>query len=321
PKTIEQDDAGGFGSWHTLHHPPAYVYRLPKSLYHGEHGAVLDQQGRIFGDILDAAIGQFADSAPGDLLPTRTEPRFVDTDAIALSSSLNYYHWLIKMLPRLHLLERAGVEIDKCDLLVNPPTKFQSEGYAASGLRAKTLRVVGWRHFHYCRNLFVTSVPHDMPPWTITYLRELFAATLRGAPAKSRAIYLSRRNAPSRRVVYEEAVAEYLDTVGVEVIDLAEHPFSKQIEIVAQADLIIAPHGAALSNLAFAKSTARVLEIFSDAATQKCFWILSRHLGITYHYFVAEIVPRNDGSQFMDMIIPVEKLKRALDHLFRDRGE
>jgi len=324
PKTVEQNDEGGFAGWQSTPLLPVYVYRLPRGLYHGQHGAVVDHQRRLLGDVLDTGPDQFSKFPPGDLLRAKTEPHFCSGDAVALSSSQNYFLWLIKFLPRLHLVERAGVEIANCDaLFINQPLAPQLQGYLAAGLRPEALRIVKRRHFWCCRSLFVTTVGgHDVPPWAIEYLRRTFAS-LMPAPLlrpRSKAIYLSRRTAPRRRVLNEEAVCEYLATLGVEAIELSERPLAEQVEIVAQADLIIAPHGAALSNLVFAKSNARVLEIFSDAGTLKCFWILSHQLGITYHYFVAEKVPRADDSDTFDMMIPIEKLKRALDFLLRDDG-
>ena len=55
-------------------------------------------------------------------LRIKSEPRFCDGNALVLSSSGNHYHWLIKMLPRLHLVEEAGLSAsDFRKLLINWP--------------------------------------------------------------------------------------------------------------------------------------------------------------------------------------------------------
>ena len=322
PKTIETNDAGGFHAWRSIYRLPAYVYRIPQGLYHGEHGAAVDYQGCVFSDAVDAMPDQFLNLSPGDILPSKSQPHFCDGDAIALSSSKNYYHWLIKMVPRLHLVAQAGIDIARCEaILINQPTAAQREGYVEAGLRAEALKIVKSRHFWFCRNLYLPTVAHDVPPWAIDYLRRTFARLMRGGSSGPRAVYLRRGTTRTRSVLNEEEVCEYLATCGVEAFQMNERSLAEQIGILAHADLIIAPHGAALSNLAFAKGSARCLEILADSDAQKCYWILAQHLRMNYHYFVAEKVYRTDGSEDFDMVIPIEKLKRALDFLLRDYSE
>jgi Glycosyltransferase 61 len=278
PQTIEGDDVGKFSKFRGYHHPPAFVYRFTNAFYHGDFGAVVDTKQRVLSDLLDAPANF---SQP---LQAKSEPRFCDGDALALSSNSNHYHWLIKMLPRLHLAEQAGLSASHFrKLLINWPTAVHSEAYALANIPARALQVVKERDFWVCRNLYVSTIPHHAPDWAVNYLRRIFAPALRKVADKSKAIYLIRGDTPWRRVRNEEEVITHLARSGIESFDLSQHTFLDQIGIISNAHVIIAVHGAALANLVFGTRGARVLEIFASAENQKCYRAIAAHRRMTYH--------------------------------------
>ena len=312
PQTIESDDAGGFAQCKAIHRPAMYVYRFTNGLYHGNRGAVIDNQQRVFRDLLDAPLGPLPEPS------TKTEPFFCRGKAMVLSSSRNYFHWLIKMLPRLHLLERAGLLPTGVDaVLINNPTPAQGEAYVRARVPSRSLRIVGSRDFWCCSQLYVSSVPHDVPPWAVTFLRKLFGPVPPGDTP--RAVNLMRAATARRRVQNESNICEHLAKRGIAPIDLNRRSFVEQIQIIANSDVIVAPHGSALANLVFARTGTRLLEIFANPGNQKCYWMLARHRQLSYHYFVADAVVNGQNPNEFDMVIRQEKLDRALDFLMRTK--
>lgn len=322
PQTIEVDDVGRFSKFRGYRHPPVFVYRLANAFYHGDFGAVVDTKQRVLRDLFD---GPANFSQP---LRIKSEPRFCDGNALVLSSSRNHYHWLIKMLPRLHLVEQAGLSASHFrKLLINWPTPAHSEAYELADIPAKALQVVMERDFWLCRNLYVSTIPHHAPGWAVKYLRRIFAPALRNVADKSKAIYLIRGDTRWRRVKNEEDVIEHLARSGIESFDLSQHTFLEQIGIISNAHVIIAVHGAALANLVFGTRGARVLEIFASAENQKCYPSLdtelqqmpyraiAAHRQMTYHYFLAQQIPAEREPNRLDLIIPLEKLDRAVSLL------
>ena len=77
---------------------------------------------------------------------------------------------------RVHvLLEQLGVLPARVDaVFINDPTAVQAEGYARARLAGRSLRIVGSRDFWCCSRLYVSSIPHDIPMWAVTFLRQLF---------------------------------------------------------------------------------------------------------------------------------------------------
>lgn len=204
PQTIESDDAGGFAEWKTVHRPAMYVYCIAKGLYHGDRGAVIDSQQRVLSDLLDAPPGPLHEPL------IKTKPSLCSGNAMVLSSSRNHFHWLIKMLPRLHLLEQVGVLPARVDaVFINDPTAAQAEGYARARLAGRSLRIVGSRDFWCCSRLYVSSIPHDIPMWAVTFLRQLFGPV---PPANNaRAVYLMRGATRRRRVQNESDILRASD--------------------------------------------------------------------------------------------------------------
>jgi len=310
PQTIESDDAGGFAEWKTVHRPAMYVYCIAKGLYHGDRGAVIDSQQRVLSDLLDAPPGPLHEPL------IKTKPSLCSGNAMVLSSSRNHFHWLIKMLPRLHLLEQVGVLPARVDaVFINDPTAAQAEGYARARLAGRSLRIVGSRDFWCCSRLYVSSIPHDIPMWAVTFLRQLFGPV---PPANNaRAVYLMRGATTKRRVQNESDICEHLTKRGITPINLGHRSLVEQMHVIGNADVIVAPHGSALANLVFAREGTRLLEIFANPGNQKCYWMLARHRRLSYHYFVADAVPKGENPNEFDMVIPENKLDRALDLLLR----
>ncbi|MEI7957572.1 MAG: glycosyltransferase family 61 protein [Verrucomicrobiota bacterium] len=316
PKTVEPEDAGGFAQHLVRTHAPAYVYRIPEAFYLGKHGAVLDKDRRVFSDLLDAKAEYFQPEM------NKNRAFLCDGDALVLTASANHFHWLVKMLPRLHLLERAGLSLDAFEtLLINRPLKAHQEAYPLlPQLSNKPMQVVRRNDFWICRNLYTCSIPHNVPRWATEGIRELFARHLVAQDGKPKAIYLTRGDSGKRCVRNEAEVRACLEKRGFVTVDFSQCSFLEQIQWMASAEVIVAPHGAALANLVFAREGTRLLEIFAHSENQKCYWMIARHNRLVYHYCMAEPVPTGSDGNAFDMRIPVPKLERALDALLADPG-
>ena len=96
---------------------------------------------------------------------------------------------------------------------------------------------------------------------------------------KPRLLYVTRGSGPNtRRLVDEEALWPRLEQRGFVRIDPGTMSVRDQIDHFAAADAIVGLHGAALSNLVFAKPGARVLEIFAPSYVKHCFWAICERI-------------------------------------------
>ncbi len=214
--------------------------------------------------------------------------------------SENYYHFLTDVLPRLELLDRAGAHPDS--YLVNRATRFQRDMLDHLGLTAD--RCLSSDKYPHLRadELVVTSLPDPdlkTPPWIVPWLRSRFMPESVAAP--HRRLYVGRGDKKhTRRVENEAALLGVLEPLGFEAIDPGAMSAAEQVRAFAEAECIVGPHGAGLTNLAFAPAGAAVLELFAPDYVNECFWALATTVeGLRYRYLAGDGSPsrsrRNNG--------------------------
>ncbi len=154
-------------------------------------------------------------------------------------------------------------------------------------------------------------------PWTVhgqsSYhpcIKPFFATMSDGAgPAASdmpRRVYISRMLAENRRLVNEAELIEALTNIGFSVVTLEALDLAAQIQLFRGADVIVAPHGAGLANLVFARRQTVILEILMDSYVNWCFRHLAAMLGLKYDCVIgrtlgpwSELSPAAHGDQWV----------------------
>jgi capsular polysaccharide biosynthesis protein len=120
---------------------------------------------------------------------------------------------------------------------------------------------------------------------------------------------VTRRNAKVRRFLNEEEVAAHLRGRGFEVVALETLSLREQIRRFAEAEIVVAQHGAGLVNLLFARAP-RVLEVCSDADRQIFFRLISEARGFPHLQ-----VHRNGDDKNDDVVLPLSELEEGLEAL------
>ena len=96
----------------------------------------------------------------------------------------------------------------------------------------------------------------------------------------SRRLYISR--AGTRRVLNESELRPIMDRFGVEFVEDVPRTLREQIELFGAASLVVGPHGAAFTNIAWMPPGASVLELFHHAYFPPYFYYLAHVLGHRY---------------------------------------
>ncbi len=162
------------------------------------------------------------------------------------------------------------------------------------------------------------------PPWIVDFLRGRLMPASTGCVPGLR-LYITRGQQRGSRIVTNEAeVMRALAPLGFTMFDPGSVPVREQIAAFAQAELIVAPHGAALTNLAFASPGASVVEMFAPDYVQGCYWKLSDSVpGLDYAYLVGLGRPprsgRMDGVD-SDITVDVAALRRLIERLAVDEN-
>ena len=135
----------------------------------------------------------------------------------------------------------------------------------------------------------------------------------RDATPFSPRVFISRRSALARRIANEDEVRRVLAPLGFAAYALEEMSFAEQVRLFAQAELIVAPHGAGLMNLAFAGRPG-VVELFGRRI-EPPFSELARGFGFRYGYMECP-APRGDlRSWDADLVVDVPALIRLIEQM------
>src|SRR5205823_4872222 len=75
-------------------------------------------------------------------------------------------------------------------------------------------------------------------------------------------VYISRANARRRRVTNDEEIRDILVSRNFNIVLAEKFGVSQFAAIVQHAEMVVAPHGAGVTNVVFARPGIRVLELF-----------------------------------------------------------
>jgi capsular polysaccharide biosynthesis protein len=87
----------------------------------------------------------------------------------------------------------------------------------------------------------------------------------------------------------EESVIRALEEVGFECYEPGRLTYEEQVQMFADADVIVGAHGKAFMNIIHSRS-AGLLEMFPDRGVTEHYFLAARELGLSYEYFVGEPV-------------------------------
>lgn len=263
-------------------------------------GLVASSDGVQISDLSGAAFGDaFAYHLVycGQRIP---KPRRIRGSVAVLAcgvSQRNYYHWIVEVLPRLRLLEEAGVSPDYYFLPVRYP--FHRQSLELLGIDCR--KFIGARKYSHLQadELFAFTRPRmDMKPENANYLYQQMAkqSWAKTDTRKRRNVYVARRPCDARFVVNEAEVLAVLKPWNFEKFYLEDLSVQQQIQLFQQADFIIGPHGAGLVNTTFCNPGTRVIEIGTPARASALFYYIAFQRGLTYCNFYGQAVRRRDDE-------------------------
>lgn len=105
------------------------------------------------------------------------------------------------------------------------------------------------------------------------------------APATlpKRRIFLDRRPSYRRRLTNDVEVRALLERRGFEPVFAEDLSYADQVRLFGETALLVAIHGAGISNILFAPPSLRMIEILSESYANPHYFWLSRTLGTAYY--------------------------------------
>jgi capsular polysaccharide biosynthesis protein len=263
------------------------------------------------------------------LEPLLSDAPFIDGTALALVDDvfgLNYCHWICDWLSRLAPF-RDVLGRDDFFVLTSPiTTDWQRRTLELCGVASERVAMRPWQAVR-ARELItlsdISEIHHPMQKgavWAMSFLRDRLLAPVAakaeiGQCAAARKIYVSRGDAGGRRVLNEDALMALLGRHGYEKVAPGELDFDAQAALFAEASHIIGLHGAGLTNIIFAPSHCRVIEILPRSYGTPAFCVLAGARGMPYYTYVEGAVTASTDSQADDITIDVADFARCAEVL------
>lgn len=234
-----------------------------------------------------------------------------------LSNTLpgNFYHWLLLVLPMLRFYESAGVELDR--LYVGEPLRnWQLDSLDYFGIDAERIVTDPCS----ANTGYVAVITRDIsgvPPAQVEWARKKFVPE--EPPKGHRRLFVGRGDGATRQMFGEaELAAELEREFGFEYLTTAGMTLADEIGLFGQADVVVAPYGAALTNLLFAPRGTAVLELQAfdnDFSIVHCYQEMGAIFGNPHAMLRGEPTPRRKKGVFSDILISRDLVMREVEKM------
>jgi hypothetical protein len=304
---------------HTINKP--FVCELSDSYIFGKDAIALSSGGKY---ILENDRGnkKFISRSLIRNLPFRPQIgtiKKMDTAASLVGHcSDGFYHWIIDYLPKIQGIRKYEDETDtnvKLIIRPNPPE------YVKSSLKLLDYwdQTIEWQHNKAkIKDMIIPTAAHKpiyltrhnkrryiasptQIDWTSTQIKENINNSYKGKDSKY--IYISRNDARNRRVINEEEILKSLPEEFESYI-LSELDFERQVELFSNAEFIISPHGAGLTNLIWG-SNMKVIELWGVLDDRAHFFRISEYFNHTYSCLKCNTINDNlivDNKKLIDRV-------------------
>jgi capsular polysaccharide biosynthesis protein len=210
----------------------------------------------------------------------------------------NFFHWLFQSVATVLVGRRLGLD-HATPLLLPPMNDWHRAPLKLFGLDHPVETLPDDALAFLTEGILSTtcSGDHGMTPHPAMFeiLREE-GIRVTGACGSGRKLYLTRRDAINGRLPLNESeTVAALTARGFEIVAPGELPLDAQIALFREAAIIVAPHGAALSNLAWTENGANgpvVIELLQENFTNRCFARLAQAKQLRYHAVICECAQR-----------------------------
>lgn len=177
----------------------------------------------------------------------------------------NYYHWMVDLLPRLLVLYHYNVSdlMDRVIILHHNAKFYETNSLALLGIENdKVFRLKPFETVKV-KDLVVADyygLNKPFPAWKKGLL-DILSADKKGQPKKK--IYLLRGKQAKRSLIGEERLVQLLEQLGFTIVNPQGMTLEEQINVLNGAEVVVALHGAALTNIIFCEPQTLIVELRS----------------------------------------------------------
>jgi capsular polysaccharide biosynthesis protein len=246
--------------------------------------------------------------------------------------SSNYFHWVVEFLPRLMgfeghvptglplLLDERTAAVPQlmealAACLERVPEVVRIKRMARCDVgRLWTATHPSWLPFDYRPDCGLEATDQRLSDAALRWVRERLR-TAAGASARcGRRLYVPRAGTKFRRIVNEHELGALLQEHGFESVHPERLGALEQVRTFAQADVIVAPSGAALTNVLFASPGARLVCLLPEAWREfSVYSTLAAVAGVSSRFVGGQVVAGSFPIPYQcDYWVDMGQLREAL---------
>ena len=226
-------------------------------------------------------------------------------------SSNNFFHWHLDVLQKLEFIDKINNEISVSKFKIIIPNDHTSD-YVK-----KTLDAFGFDFYFQQKNEIITAscsilLPDIAPTGNfrkgyILKLRERMRnhwINKKTINLNTKRVYISRKNAPIRKLKNEDAIIPILKKHGFTIVDFDILNIEEQLSYILNCEILVGMHGSGLSHMLWMKQKSKVLEIRTrNNSNDNCYFTLASDLGHDYLYVMADKTDLKKSNHLSDVVI------------------
>jgi hypothetical protein len=242
----------------------------------------------------------------------------------------SYFHWFMDVLPHVwYLKQHSPYKKGRKWFCGKIDTPYKIESLKAFGIDTedlvpacdgviefKNLALAGFTFEEpiFTRPSFHNGIHHV--GWSRAYTHDVRKALLSHFgihdPKREKRYYLSRSDAWHRKVTNEAEVIEVLGAAGFETIVPGELSFEDQVRTFSKADIVIGAHGAGFTNILWAPSGVRLVELMPERLADVGYRFISNMLDQKHIVVSCKQGEHRFGDAFSDLEVDLDLLKKVL---------
>lgn len=234
----------------------------------------------------DVKIAQYVkvlDHKEIEIYNTRMSNRSVIKEGILISCDHdnNYFHFLVECLPKVQMIKECA-KYEGIPLLIGKnlhPNFVKAIEIIADG-KYPILQLLDGVRYNVNKMIYPSDLSHIMDKYDVDYKlgedvvlsnkwikkirNQLICIDESKSERVNRKLYLTRRTGTYRKLLNEEELEIELMKRGFEIVDLSGCSFAYQQQLFRQANIVIGPTGATITNMMLSPEHARFIVITSD---------------------------------------------------------
>lgn len=233
-----------------------------------------------------------------------------------------YYHWVFDAMPKLALLKQSGL-YDQVNYFLVPNYEFAYHREFMDHFGIPAEKIINEEVDYHIQVDYLLVCPDvrrqdHHPKWATDFLYNSFQRFYQNKK-RDKLIYIGRGDASKNRKVNSEAVlVEELKKYGFEAYLLSHISLVEKASLFNSAKIVVAAHGAGLSNVVFCQPGTKVLEIFPDKYVRHAYYDLCNKRELEYHYMLCEsegTANNTSEGQGLGMVPDIEAIKEKVGRM------